>query len=100
MKTAVNHTRSAEPNDGAPPFGQLVRRLREAAGYPTKAALARALGVTPETIWKLENESRTPQLSTVLRLVERGGLPLEAFISPALILAAAKRLRGAAKGGA
>lgn len=89
----MSHTNIAKPNHDAPEFGRTVRRCREAAGYPTMASLSRAIGMPEPTLWKIEHETAAPKFSTVLRLVERGGLPLEAFVPAELILAAAERLR-------
>lgn len=94
MPTVEKRRRTGPPQKpGKTEFGRALRTAREAAGYTTITALAERMGWTVPQGAKLERIVADPCLSTVRRLVEEAGLPLEYFFGHDAILAAAERLR-------
>lgn len=49
--------------------GQNIRRERERLGYD-QAELARLAELAPSTLWRIENEDRTPRGATLRRVAE------------------------------
>lgn len=70
-------------------FAARLARARAATGQ-TQQQVASRCGLHPSTYHRLEHGGRVdPAYSTLVRLVERGGLGLEHFFAPAAIRAAA-----------
>lgn len=57
--------------EGLPSFGRNLKRLRTRAGFRTSRALARALGVVPSVVSKMENNQQgLPEGPTLLKLAK------------------------------
>lgn len=62
-------------------LGQQIARLRRQAGL-TQAELARALGISRQTLIALEQGEREPHLRLAVALADRLGVPLEQLVAP------------------
>lgn len=64
-------------------FGELLRELREAAGFATQARLAQASGLDPATVARLERDLTRPSADTIARLAAALGAPAERLFAAA-----------------
>lgn len=57
----------ASPVPALPPWNELLQIAREKCGF-TQAALAHAVGISPETVYSYEGGRRTPPRETIIRM--------------------------------
>ncbi|HVC29710.1 MAG TPA: helix-turn-helix transcriptional regulator, partial [Steroidobacteraceae bacterium] len=57
----------ASPVPALPPWNELLQIAREKCGF-TQAALAHAVGISPETVYSYEDGRRTPPRETIIRM--------------------------------
>ena len=50
-------------------IGERIRHWRDRRGYG-QAELARVVGITPNTLWRIENEDREPRGPTLRKIAE------------------------------
>jgi putative transcriptional regulator len=61
----------------APPISNAIRRLRFEANEMTQKDLAKAVGVTRQTIVAIENAKYSPTLELAFKIATAFGKPLE-----------------------
>jgi transcriptional regulator with XRE-family HTH domain len=74
MSSDANDTLDPEMSKNRSPQGERLARAREAAGYPTQSALADAIKVRTQTIWRIETGGYPLSRSTARRLAPKLGV--------------------------
>jgi transcriptional regulator with XRE-family HTH domain len=62
-------------------MGERIRELRERKAYG-QAELARAVGLTPTSLWAIEAGRHAPRPATLRKIAEALGVPVEELTRP------------------